>query len=116
MIKRMHLKCSLLSNEEENMHLKAMKRENIYFSKITVFSQEIQIWNIYIYKYASLYEPIWNEVFLFWIENWNQHNVIYEQLYRMLSCCPNLEVLDLTQTRVSDIGFKRWVSGAGGWC
>uniref|UniRef100_K1R0L1 F-box/LRR-repeat protein 5 n=1 Tax=Magallana gigas TaxID=29159 RepID=K1R0L1_MAGGI len=27
-------------------------------------------------------------------------------LYRMLSCCPNLEVLDLTQTRVSDIGFK----------
>lgn len=32
----------------------------------------------------------------------------------MLSCCPNLEVLDLTQTRVSDIGFKRWVSGAGG--
>ncbi|XP_062578649.1 F-box/LRR-repeat protein 5-like, partial [Saccostrea cucullata] len=27
-------------------------------------------------------------------------------LYRMLSCCNNLEVLDLTQTRVSDIGFK----------
>lgn len=43
MIKSMHLKCSLLSKEEENMHLKAMKRENIYFSKISVFSQEIQI-------------------------------------------------------------------------
>ncbi|XP_061195443.1 F-box/LRR-repeat protein 5-like [Saccostrea echinata] len=27
-------------------------------------------------------------------------------LYRMLSCCANIEVLDLTQTRVSDIGFK----------
>ena len=28
------------------------------------------------------------------------------QLYKILSLCPNLEYLDLTQTRISDLGFK----------